>query len=163
MSWVAKCGAVLIITSGLPLSAKSFSLYSSSLGQQTSAQEAGSSKQSSDQTPERDAAGNYKPGKGVFPPRINHYVDPEFSDAARRKKLNGTCVVAVVVGTDGIPRDVHVVQSIATGLNKKLQSAALSLDNNAVKAVQQYRFSPGTYQGKPVPVAVKVEVSFRIY
>jgi hypothetical protein len=33
----------------------------------------------------------------------------------------------------------------------------------AVEAVRQYRFKPGAYQAKPVPVAITIEVSFHIY
>jgi hypothetical protein len=59
--------------------------------------------------------------------------------------------------------DVHLVRSIAERAPAKLRSVAQGLDDNAVKAAKLYRFSPATYQGKPVPFATKVEISFRIY
>lgn len=113
--------------------------------------------------PNPDAAGIYHMGDGVIGPEVAYAPDPEFSDKARKKRLGGTCIVSLVVDADGNPHNVRVVQSIATGLNKKLQSAAISLDENAVKAAQQYRFKPATYQGKPVPFEVKIEVAFRFY
>jgi periplasmic protein TonB len=37
------------------------------------------------------------------------------------------------------------------------------LDEQAFRAVRQYRFKPATLQGVPVPVEVNIEVNFRIY
>jgi hypothetical protein len=51
----------------------------------------------------------------------------------------------------------------ADGVPVKLRSAALDPDQNAIKAVKQYRFSPGTFQGEAVPVEISIEVDFRIY
>lgn len=110
-----------------------------------------------------DRGGGYKPEDGVVPPKVLYAPNPEFTDKARRKKLGGTCVVSTLVDEQGTPRRVEVVKSIADGLSPKLRSAAMSLDQNAVKAVQQYRFQPATRQGKPVPYKLKIEVSFRIY
>ena len=110
-----------------------------------------------------DADGTYHLGNGVTPPKLVYAVDAEFSDAARRKKIGGTVVVGLKVGTDGLPRDLHVVHSAAEGVKPKLSKAAASLDPKALDAVRQYRFEPGTYDGKPVPVALTIDVSFHIY
>ena len=61
-----------------------------------------------------------------------------------------------------MPQDVHVVKSIAES-SPKLRSVAQGLDANAVNAAKQYRFKPATYQGKPVPYELKVEINYRIY
>jgi protein TonB len=39
----------------------------------------------------------------------------------------------------------------------------MGLDKKAVQAVKQYRFTPALRNGKPVQVALNVEVNFRIY
>jgi protein TonB len=39
----------------------------------------------------------------------------------------------------------------------------MGLDDNAIKAVQQYRFKPAMEGGKPVPVELNVEVNFQIF
>jgi outer membrane biosynthesis protein TonB len=52
---------------------------------------------------------------------------------------------------------------MAEDVNKKFKHAAMGLDQNAVEAVKQYRFQPGQFQGKPVPVEIQVSVNFRIY
>jgi TonB family protein len=37
------------------------------------------------------------------------------------------------------------------------------MDQKAVDTVRQWRFDPGTRDGKPVAVQLSVEVSFRLY
>jgi TonB family protein len=90
-------------------------------------------------------------------------VDPRFTVEARRKRVSGICTISFVVDETGAPRDLHVVKSIAEGLPQKLQAAALSLDENALKAVSQYRFQPAILKNRPVPVEMKIEVNFRFY
>jgi TonB family protein len=118
---------------------------------------------SPDAKPVIDADGTYHAGNGVALPILVNSVDAEFSDAARRKKIEGAVAVGLKVGTDGLPRDVHVTHSAAEGVKPKLRKAAASLDEKALEAVRQYRFKPGMYQGKPVPVAITIEVNFHIY
>jgi protein TonB len=81
----------------------------------------------------------------------------------RGGRKEATVVIGLKVGTDGLPRDVHVVHSAAEGVKPKLRKAAASLDEKALEAVRQYRFEPGTYEGKPVPVAITIDVHFGIY
>ena len=113
--------------------------------------------------PNPDGSVIYQGGKGVSPPEITYSVDPEMTDKARQKKLGGTCVVSMIVDVSGTPQNVQIAKSIATTVAPKTQSAARGLDLNCVKAAKQYRFKPGTYQGKPVPVEIKVEINYRIY
>jgi periplasmic protein TonB len=68
--------------------------------------------------------------------------------------------VSLTVDAEGNPKDVHLIKSSANTVNKKL---ATELDEKSIKAVKQYRFQPGTYQGKPVPVELNVEVNFQIF
>lgn len=120
--------------------------------------------QPSNAKPLIDAYGTYHVGNGVTPPILVYSVDVEFSDAARRKKIQGTVVVGLKVGVDGLPKDVHVVRSAAEDFTKpKDRKAAATLDEKAVEAARQYRFKPGTYQGKPAPTAVTIEVNFHIF
>jgi periplasmic protein TonB len=96
--------------------------------------------------------GLYHVGGGVAAPQLIFAPDPEFSDEARRAKFQGVCVVSLVVDAQGNPQRVQVVRHLGMGLDQK-----------AVDAVKQYRFKPATLQGKPVPVEVNIEVTFRIY
>jgi periplasmic protein TonB len=94
----------------------------------------------------------YHVGGGVAAPQLVFAPDPEFSDEARRAKFQGVCVVSVVVDAQGRTQRVQVIRHLGMGLDQK-----------AVEAVRQYRFKPATLQGKPVPVEVNIEVTFRIY
>jgi TonB family protein len=78
--------------------------------------------------------------------------DPEYSEEARKLKQQGVVVLWVVIGVDGRPQQMKVQRSLGMGLDEK-----------ALEAVSKWRFKPAMRDGKPVPVAVNVEVSFRLY
>ena len=78
--------------------------------------------------------------------------DPEYSEEARKAKYQGTCVLWLVVGPDGRPRDIKVARTLGLGLDEK-----------AIEAVKQWKFEPAMKDGKPVAVQINVEVSFRLY
>jgi TonB family protein len=83
-------------------------------------------------------------------PTLTSAPEPECSQESRKKKINGTVVLTVVVGTDGRAHDISVVTPMGYGL-----------DEEAVKAVKQWRFKPGKGSGKAAPVQLRVEVAFR--
>ena len=107
--------------------------------------------------------GDYRIGCGVTAPQVIYKVEPEFSDEARKKKFSGTTRVQLIVSVDGKPTNLRVVKSAAANRNEKEQKIGLSLDRKAIEAVSQYKFKPATFQGKPVPVQVNVEVNFQIF
>ncbi len=113
--------------------------------------------------PNPDAAGRYHVGDGVSAPRLVYAPEPEFTDKARRKKLDGSLVVSLTVDAAGKPQDVRVSRSLAEGVSKKLRPIAQGLDENAVKAVKEYRFEPAEFQGNAVPVEITVEITYRIF
>ena len=92
-----------------------------------------------------------KVGGAVSAPQVVHHVFPEYSEEARREKFVGQVVVGLIVDTDGLPQNVHVVRGVGHGLDEK-----------AIEAIRQYRFQPAMENGKPVPVRVNVEVNFQI-
>jgi TonB family protein len=96
--------------------------------------------------------GIYKVGPDVTPPTLIYSVDAEFSQEARVQKIHGVSVVSLIVDTQGLPEQVHVVKRLGHGL-----------DEQAIAAVRQYRFKPSMHQGKPVPVEVTIQVNFHIY
>ena len=91
-------------------------------------------------------------GNGVSPPKVLYQVDPEFSEEARKAKFSGDVYVSVIVDEQGRPTHVHVSRGVGMGLDEK-----------AVEAVRQYKFKPAMLKGKPVKVAVDVNVVFNIY
>jgi periplasmic protein TonB len=95
--------------------------------------------------------GVYQVGGGVTNPVATYRPEPEYSDEARKARLQGTVIVQVVVDENGRPRDLKVLQSLGLGL-----------DEQGLKTVEQWRFKPGTKNGKPVPVMIYVHLTFRL-
>lgn len=100
----------------------------------------------------RDGVQPKRVGGGVLAPVLLRHVEPEFSDQARRAKVQGIVLVNLWVDEKGRPSHVRVLRGLGSGL-----------DENAVKAVQQYRFKPAMEGGKPVLVEVNVVVSFQMF
>jgi len=96
--------------------------------------------------------GVFRVGGGVSAPKATYAPDPEYSEEARKAKYQGTCAVSLIVGPDGKPRDIRVARSLGLGLDEK-----------AIEAVNQWKFEPAMKDGKPVAVAISVEVTFRLY
>ena len=95
--------------------------------------------------------GVYRVGGAVSAPRVLYSPDPEYSDEARRARYQGTCVLSLIVGSDGLPGYIRVTRSIGMGLDEK-----------AIEAVKQWKFQPAMKDGKPVAVAINIEVEFRL-
>jgi protein TonB len=95
----------------------------------------------------------YQPGDGVTMPVIVREVKPEYTSEARKARIQGTVTLDVVVVEDGTVGEVKVTRSL---------DEEYGLDEQAVKAVKQWRFKPGTRDGKPVPVRVSVEMTFTL-
>ena len=113
--------------------------------------------------PNPDASGIYHLGDGVTAPKLIYSVAPEFSEKARKRKLAGATTLSFIVETDGHVRDIRVTKSCADAFSdKKDREAALTLDQQAIKAAVQYRFEPAQYKGKPVPVELSVEINFQV-
>jgi TonB family protein len=114
--------------------------------------------------PSPDAEGVYRAGHGgVSMPQLIFSAPPDYPEKARKKKINGNCKVWLVVDIDGHVKDVRVIHSVAEDQPAKLKAYALAFDEKAIEAVKQYRFEPALLQGKPVPVALTVEVNFTIF
>lgn len=110
-----------------------------------------------------DASGAYHGGCGVTAPKVLHFAEPAFSEEARRKKIGGVVGIVLTVDENGDPQDVRVWHSLADKVDPKNTKAALSLDQQAIACVKQYKFAPATYQGKPVPIELHIEVNFQIF
>jgi TonB family protein len=96
--------------------------------------------------------GAYRVGGGVTAPRALFTPDPEYSDEARKAKFQGTVILWVVIGADGLVHEARIARSVGMGLDEK-----------ALTAVRTWRFEPSRKDGQAVPVQVNVEVSFHLY
>jgi len=93
----------------------------------------------------------YKPGDGVSAPILVKEVKPQYNPEAKQAKIEGSVTLECVVEPDGAVGDVHVTKSLDPGL-----------DREAIKAAKQWRFEPGTKDGKPVPVLITLEMTFSL-
>ena len=93
----------------------------------------------------------YKPGEGVTAPVLVKEVKPRYTSDAKDAKIQGVVTLECVVNADGSISDVEVTKSLEAGL-----------DEEAIKAVKQWRFEPGKKDGKPVPVRITLEMTFTL-
>jgi protein TonB len=91
---------------------------------------------------------------GVVRPELLRRVQPRYTIDAMRAKIQGTVEVEAVVMSDGTIGRARVAKSL---------DPLLGLDAQALAAVVQWTFTPGTLYGQPVPVVVRVTVEFRIH
>lgn len=95
----------------------------------------------------------FREGPGVTPPGLlrGPRAAPDYSDEARLARLDGTVEVSMIVGDDGVPRDLRVTQPLGLGL-----------DEAAIKAFGTWRFTPGMKDGRPVSVVETVQAGFHL-
>jgi protein TonB len=96
--------------------------------------------------------GVFRIGKGVTPPRVIYQTDPEFSEEARKAKYQGTCVLGLIVDSNGRPTAIRVINALGMGLDEK-----------AIESVKNWKFEPGKKDGHDVAVEIAVEVDFHLY
>jgi TonB family protein len=97
--------------------------------------------------------GLYRIGGGVSEPVVIFEPEAEFSDEARRAKYQGIVLVSIIVDAQGHVQNPRVVRALGMGLDEK-----------AIEAVLKYKFKPAMKDGKtPVPVAMNIEINFRLY
>jgi TonB family protein len=78
---------------------------------------------------------------------------PPYTQEARDAKAEGIVVLEVIVRKDGRVDSLKVLRELGYGL-----------DESATRTIrEEWRFRPGTLNGKPVDVIANIEVSFRIY
>jgi TonB family protein len=84
-------------------------------------------------------------GPGVTPPQAVRVVNPRWPD----ERGSGTVVLDVVLLEDGTPRIVRILRSLGT-----------DLDDIAVEAFAQWRFSPAQKDGRAIKVRMNAAVRF---
>jgi periplasmic protein TonB len=77
-------------------------------------------------------------------------VPPIYPSISRSAHIQGVVILEAVLDAKGNVTSVHVLRSVQT------------LDQAAVDAVQQWRFTPALLNGQPVPVVMTVTVNFTL-
>jgi len=88
----------------------------------------------------------------ITAPHANYLPDPQYPEKERKARHQGTVVLTIVVGTDGLPRDIKVSRTLSP-----------EFDKAAIDAVKKWKFTPATRDSKPIAVEIDVEMAFRLY
>jgi hypothetical protein len=99
-----------------------------------------------------DTSGTCRAVSGASKPRVLSSVEPGFSKAARRKKINGSVEVGIRLDETGAIADEWLVRELGYGL-----------DEQAAIAVSKYKFAPSTCHDTPVGTTLFIDVNFQIY
>jgi TonB family protein len=83
------------------------------------------------------------------PPYPIHTVDADFADPFAKHPVVQVAVVEVLVGLDGLPKEVHVRRGLGFGMDQKAEAA-----------VWHYKFLPATDKGKPIVARRNLLVDF---
>ncbi len=93
----------------------------------------------------------YPVGRSITNPGVIRRVEPSYTEAASKAKIQGRVLLNMTIGSDGLARNITVEHGIDPGL-----------DRNATAALRQWRFKPAEREGKPVAVEARVAVNFRL-
>lgn len=77
---------------------------------------------------------------------------PEYPERARQREIEGSVLVSVLVGTDGLPKATQILQATPAGV----------FDQAVLAAVQASTFEPARYQGQPVEQWVNIPYPFSL-
>jgi protein TonB len=88
---------------------------------------------------------------GLTPPRIVREFGPQYTSEAMRAGIEGSVCLEAVVDVNGRVGAIHIAHSLDE-LN--------GLDEQAVRTVEKWQFTPGSKDGEAVPVLVTVKMAF---
>ena len=95
----------------------------------------------------------YDLGAGITAPVPIVTPHPLYTASAMRAKIQGTVRVRCVVRPDGVCADVSVIRSL---------DRAYGLDEEAVRAIRDWRFRPALRAGTPVATRIDFEMRFAL-
>ncbi len=87
----------------------------------------------------------------VLPPKRTYAPRPNYTEDARRARVQGVVILQAVVDTLGEVGYVKVLKGLPQGLTE-----------SAVQVVEQWRYEPATLNGEPVPVYINLTVNFSL-
>jgi len=78
-------------------------------------------------------------------------VLPEYPELARRARLGGIVILEATIDREGSVVNVNILRGLGLGL-----------DDAAIKAVSQWKYTPTFYNGRPVEILLTVTVQFTL-
>ena len=105
--------------------------------------------------------GVFSPGGKREPQDITNIVDtrpvalneprPNYTEEARKNKLQGIVRARILVGSDGLVKQIRIIRGLPDGLNEE-----------AIRAASQMRFKPAMKQGQAVAYWTTLDVEFNL-
>jgi len=91
-------------------------------------------------------------GGEIKAPALTHRVEPVYPNASRMSRTEKQIIIELIIDAHGFPRQPAVV---STDRDAALEYAAM-------EAVGQWQFTPGTLDGKVVPVLFDLTINFKL-
>jgi protein TonB len=104
------------------------------------------------ETAEKPKPTRLRIGGNVQAAKLLKKVQPVYPDAAKTSGVEGTVVLHAVIGMDGKPLSLQVMNS---QVDPQLARAA-------VEAVSQWRYAPTLLNGEPIEIDTTISVNFRL-
>jgi periplasmic protein TonB len=84
-------------------------------------------------------------------PVVLYKLEPEYSEQARKARIQGTIVLEGIIDEKGLTHAIKVRDGLGFGL-----------DEQAMEAVKLWRFRPATKDGKPLAIVGTFYLTFRL-
>ncbi len=104
-----------------------------------------------DAPPVQEPEGPIHVGGDVKAPVKVNAPQPQYTEIARKARIQGVVIVQAIIDKGGNVTNVKVLKGLPMGLSEE-----------AVKAIKQWSFKPATLNGKPVDVYYNLTVNFRL-
>jgi len=101
--------------------------------------------------PPIEPEGPIRVGGDVTRPEKIAGPNPQYTEIARKARIQGVVIVEAIIDKTGVVTNVRVLKPLPMGL-----------DQAAVEAVKKWKFKPATLNGKPVDVYYNLTVNFRL-
>ena len=94
--------------------------------------------------------GPIRVGGQIAEPAVLVRVPPEYPEMAARAQIHGVVILEALVDEEGAVQDVRVLRSVKF------------LDQPAIAALRQWRYTPLMLNGEPQPFVLTVSLTFRL-